>query len=114
MPELPKSQSGLRKLAQRGLSATKRMREAAQERREVMWEYGGAFFLLPIMRDLTPKLPMLGALDLDDKLQVALVCYIAEEFTDGNTSDAFHGASVGAVGAYSWEQEKILGGLFGE
>ena len=113
MAELPESKSGLKKLAKRGVSAAARARRFAAERKEGRNELLGAFVILPLVRDMAPMLPFVGQLGLDPKLRDAVISYALSEFTTGDISDMAWGSTVGAVGAYSYAQKGVLGGLFG-
>lgn len=75
--------------------------------------YVGAGVLMPFVRDLGSNIPLISGFIENEKLRVAIVSYVGEEFTKGDMSDAFHGSAVGAVGAYTWDSGGLLQGLFG-
>lgn len=81
--------------------------------RETRYEYAGAFFVLPLAKSVLENFELFD-LGLDDKLRTALVTGIASTVTSGPMSDSLRGASLGAVGAYTWDAKSILGGLFGK
>jgi len=92
--------------------ARSRARERS-ERREARNEYIGAFIVLPLARQLLSQFQLFD-LGLDEKLRTALVAGIGSSMTTGFISDSLHGASVGAVGAYSWDAKGLLANLFGK
>lgn len=110
---LPESKSALRTLARRGINAANRRAAERRERKERRWEYGGAIVVLPLLRDLVPMLPVLGGLQLDPRLKTALTAGVLSAFTNGMISDAAHGATLGAIGAYTYNTKGLLGGLLG-
>jgi len=113
MAELPESRKGLKALAKRGVSAASRARALVAERKEGRNELIGAFAVLPMVRDFAPMLPMVNSLGIDARLRDAGVSYVIAMFTKGDISEAFWGSTIGAVGAYSYSQKALLGGLLG-
>jgi len=113
MSELPDSRKGLRALAVRGVSAAKRARTLVADRKEGRNELLGAFIVLPMVRDFAPMLPMINTLGIDARLRDAGVSYAVSMFTKGDISEAFWGSTIGAIGAYSYAQKALLGGLLG-
>lgn len=113
MADIPESKTALQRLARTSMSRAKRAREYAAERKEGRNELLGALLLLPLVRDLSQNFTFLQNLGLDPKLQSAAVSYAASAFTKGMLSDVAWGSTVGAVGAYSYNSEGLLGGIFG-
>lgn len=113
MSDLPDSKSGLRKLAKRGVSAANRARTLVADRKEGRNELLGAFVVLPMVRDFAPMLPVVNSLGIDARLRDAGVSYAVAMFTKGDISEAFWGSTIGAIGAYSYAQKALLGGLLG-
>lgn len=113
MADLPASKTALRRLAARASSMARSRASAARERKETRYEYGGAFLLLPVARNLLAEFEILD-LGLDEKLRVALITGFGATMTSGAMSDALRGASLGAVGAYTWDAKGMLAGLFGK
>jgi hypothetical protein len=111
MAEMPESKSALRRLAASGMSAAKRAARITAERKERRAEVLGALFLIPLARDMLPQVPVLGSLGLDKRLELAVGMYAVASFTTGWLQDAAWGATLGAVGAYAYAQDDILGGL---
>jgi hypothetical protein len=95
------------------MSAAKRAARVTAERKERRSEVLGALFLVPLARDMLPQVPLLGSLGLDKRLELAVGMYALTSFTSGAIQDAAWGATLGAVGAYAYSQDDILGGLFG-
>jgi len=111
METLPTSNKGLRALALRGVSSAKRARTLVAERKQGRNELLGAFVVLPLVRDFAPMLPVVNSLGIDARLRDAGVSYAVSMFTKGDISEAFWGSTVGALGAYSYAQKALLGGL---
>lgn len=114
MAELPTSKTALRRMAAAGVSRAKRAREYAAERREGRNELLGALIVLPLVRDVSKNFTFLQNLGLNEKLQTAAVSYGVAMFTKGMLSEVAWGSTIGAVGAYSYESEGLLGGIFGK
>lgn len=85
----------------------------SQERKEGRNELLGALVVLPLIRDVSQNFTFLANLGLDPKLQTAAVSYAASVFTKGMLSEAAWGSTLGAIGAYSYDSEGLLGGIFG-
>jgi hypothetical protein len=113
MSELPRSTSALRRMARSGQSAAKRARGYAQERKEGRNEVVGALLVLPLVRDVSKNFTFLQNLGVDEKLQTAAVSYGVSMFTKGMLSEVAWGATIGALGAYAYDSEGLLGGIFG-
>ncbi len=113
MPELPESKSALKRIARRGISAAKRARAVREERRERRGELVGALIVLPLVRDVSKNFTFLQNLGMDEKLQTAAVSFGVSAFTRGWLNDTFWGSTIGAIGAYSYDSEGLLGGIFG-
>lgn len=113
MPEIPESKSALKRMARAGIARGRRAREASRERREGRNELLGALVVLPIVRDVSRNFTFLQNLGLDEKLQTAAVSYGVSMFTRGMLQEVAWGSTVGAVGAYSYDSEGLLGGIFG-
>jgi hypothetical protein len=114
MAELPSSKTALRRMASAGVARAKRAREYAAERREGRNELLGALIVLPLVRDVSKNFTFLQNLGLNEKLQTAAVSYGVAMFTKGMLSEVAWGSTIGAVGAYSYESEGLLGGIFGK
>jgi hypothetical protein len=95
------------------MSAAKRAARVTAERKERRSEVLGALFLVPLARDMLPQVPLLGSLGLDKRLELAVGMYALTSFTSGWMQDAAWGATLGAVGAYAYSQDDILGGIVG-
>lgn len=78
-----------------------------------MAQLAGAAVGTPLVRDLSANLPMISTLGIDPKLRTAVVAYGLAEFTKGQLSDAAFGAALGALGAWSYAGDGLLGDLFG-
>ncbi len=113
MAELPQSKSALKRMAAAGVSRARRAREFAAERREGRNELLGALIVLPLVRDVSKNFKMLENLGLDEKLQTAAISYGVAVFTRGMLSEVAWGSTIGAIGAYAYDSEGILGGIFG-
>ena len=100
-------------LARRGQSLGRSVARAAAERREERNELIGAFVLLPVMKNLAQNFPILNALGMDPRLNVAAASFAVSAFTKGAVSDAAWGSTLGAIGAYTYNTEGLLGNLFG-
>jgi len=113
MPEIPESKTALKRMARAGVSRARRARVFAAERREGRNELLGALIVLPIVRDVSRNFTFLQNLGLDEKLQTAAVSYGVAMFTKGMISEVAWGSTIGAIGAYSYDSEGLLGGIFG-
>ncbi len=113
MAEIPESKTALKRMARASISRARRAREYASERREGRNELLGALIVLPIVRDVSRNFTFLQNLGLDEKLQTAAVSYGVSMFTKGMLSEVAWGSTIGAVGAYSYDSEGLLGGIFG-
>ena len=113
MADLPDSKRGLRALAERGRSAAKRAATISRERREGRNELLGAAVVLPLVRDFSPMIPLINQLGMPAPLQAAAVSYTISMFTKGMLSEAMWGSTLGALGAWSYSQQALLGGLLG-
>ena len=106
--------SALTRLKEKNRNARRNRRMETEEKTEKMWEGIGALFLVPVMKQLTIQLPFFKTIQLDEKLQVAAASYGVSMFTSGKVHDAMWGSALGAAGAFSWESEGLLAGLFGK
>lgn len=111
--ELPESKTALKRMARAGIARARRARYVRDERREGRNELLGALIVLPLVRDVSKNFTFLQNLGLDEKLQTAAVSYGVSMFTKGMLSDVAWGSTVGAIGAYSYANEGLLGGIFG-
>lgn len=111
--EIPESKTALKRMARAGVARARRAREYAAERREGRNELLGALIVLPLVRDVSKNFTFLANLGLDEKLQTAAVSYGVSMFTKGMLSEVAWGSAVGAIGAYSYANEGLLGGIFG-
>jgi hypothetical protein len=114
MADLPSSKTALRRIASAGVTRARRAREYAAERREGRNELLGALIVLPLVRDVSKNFTFLQNLGLNEKLQTAAVSYGVAMFTKGMLSEVAWGSTIGAIGAYSYESEGLLGGIFGK
>lgn len=113
MADLPRSTTALRRMAAAGVSRARRAREYASERKEGRNELLGALIVLPIVRDLSRNFTFLQNLGLDEKLQTAALSYGVSMFTRGMISEVAWGSTIGAIGAFTYDSEGLLGGIFG-
>jgi len=113
MADLPNNKTALKRMASAGLSRARRAREYSRERKEGRNELLGALIVLPLVRDVSRNFTFLSNLGLDEKLQTAAVSYGVSMFTKGFISEVAWGSTVGAIGAYSYASEGLLGGIFG-
>ena len=113
MPDLPNNKTALKRMAAAGVSRARRARAYASERKEGRNELLGALIVLPLVRDVSKNFTFLSNLGLDEKLQTAAVSYGVAMFTKGMLAEVAWGSTIGAVGAYSYASEGLLGGIFG-
>jgi hypothetical protein len=113
MADLPNNKTALKRMAAAGVSRARRAREYAAERKEGRNELLGALIVLPIVRDVSRNFTFLQNLGLDEKLQTAAVSHGVAMFTRGMLSEVAWGSTIGAIGAYSYDSEGLLGGIFG-
>lgn len=113
MSDLPSSKTALKRMAAAGVTRARRARAYAAERKEGRNELLGALIVLPIVRDLSRNFTFLQNLGLDEKLQTAAVSYGVAMFTKGMIAEVAWGSTVGAIGAYAYDSEGLLGGIFG-
>jgi hypothetical protein len=113
MAEIPDSKSALKRIARASISRGRRLAYQSRERREGRNELLGALLVLPLVRDVSRNFTFLQNLGLDEKLQTAAVSYGVAMFTKGMLSEVAWGSTIGAIGAYAYDSEGLLGGIFG-
>ncbi len=106
--------SALSKMRERAAATRRRERGVRDERREKNMEAVGALVVLPLFKQLTVNIPLFEKVKIDEKLQVAGVSLLISMYTKGRLHELAWGSALGAAGAFSWESEGLLKGLFGK